>query len=291
MANDTIPLPEISRACYQVLSEKLLPMHYTDLTKLGLGKLGLTDKDVNWQRQIEDVREKMLQASYRDTFYIGQPYCLGGIRWWFETRQLRIFHPTHGVIIPGNASSGRDGAFEALMRDPYLKIKKTDQHPCLNCGQYQRPTWYDRVAKGRANGFVIERHVADWFKLLWPEFYLPPDNQGNWRQFCQHDFKLRLDNTTYEVDVTGPRQNGTFGNPGQGKGKVTFHLVCEITGQDVLWRSVIPGNKYNHEINPDSDGSYPEKMIVWLNCRKWNVDYKGVRSALLPGNQRLTAVA
>lgn len=266
MANDTVPMPEMFDACYRVLSKELAPIHYATLTKLALESLGLSEQDIHWQRQIEDVREKMLLAGYQDAFYIGQPYCLAGLRWWFYTGQARLFHPTQGIIIPGNASSGIKGAFEALMRNGEM-ITKTSAS-------------YGQIAIARARGLVLENHVADWFELNWPEFFLPPDNKAKWQLPCPHDFKLKVDSQTYEVDVSGPRSNGTYGNPGKGKRRVHFHLVCDVIGRDILWKSAVTGSRFNGSIHPDSDGIYPEKMIVWLNCKKYGVDYDRIKQVL-----------
>lgn len=266
MAIDTLPMSEMFSTCYKILKRKLVPIHYATLTEMALAEQGLSKSDVHWERQIEDVREKMLQAGRYETFYTGRPLCLAGIRWWFENEQQRLFHPTDGITIPGNATSGADGAYEALMRDPYMQ-KKTSAPD-------------DRIARTRANGLVLEKHVARWFKELWPRFYLPPDNEGQWKRFCDHDFKLKVDGKTYQVDVSGPRLNGQFGNPGQGKRKTDFHLICEITGQDVAWRSVYQGKDYQGVILPEG-GIYPERMIVWLNCRQNQVDYEAVKNSVL----------
>lgn len=271
MAIDTLPFDTVFPVCRKILDRELRPIHYRELTEKALGQLGLTIKDVHWQRQIEDVREKMLEAGRYETFYIGHPYCLAGVKWWFKSDQTMLFNPTEGIIIPGNAQAGADGAFEALMRDPYMKIKTN------------APT--DRIAKGRASGLVLEKHVAYWFKSKWPMLYVPPDNEGQWTQWCDHDFKLKVNGQIARVDVSGPRQNGLFGNPGQGKRGVDFHLICEITGQDILWRSIFRGDSYKSSIFPDgetSGGFWPERMIVWLNCIRDGIDYKTIRDFLQP---------
>lgn len=269
MAVDTLPFDEIFPVCRKILDQELRPLHYTDLTERGLKQLGLTRQDVNWQRQIEDIREKMLLAGQQDTFYIGKPHCLAGVRWWFESDQLRLFNPTLGIIIPGNATAGANGAFEALMRDPWLKTKT------------HAPD--ERRLRARANGFVLEKHVAHWFQARWPGFYQPPENKGQWEKSCDHDFKLNIKGNVAKVDVTGPRLNGYYGNPGQGKHSTHFHLLCEIVGQDVVWRSVYKGQDYQTYIYPEGQifgGIWPERMAVWLNCHQDGLDYQAIKSAV-----------
>lgn len=271
MAIDTVKMDELFPVCRDILKKELKPIHYTDLTAKALQYLGLTENDVNWQRQIEDVREKMLLAGQYKTFYIGKPYCLAGLRWWFESDQLRLINPTTGIKIPGDASAGADGAFEALMRDPNMKIKTTAP--------------IERIAKVRTSGLVLEKHVAYWFKKNWPVFYLPPDNERQWATPCNHDFKLKIKNNIFKVDVTGKRLNGNYGNPGEGKRAVDFHLLCEIIGPDVLWHSVYRGSDYKKIIIPEGqsfNGMWPERMIVWLNCLRDGIDYQAIKSFLKP---------
>lgn len=264
MAYDTAPMDAVFPACVDVLKDVLTPIHYAALTEHGLSRIGLSKRDVNWKRQIEDVREKLAAAGRFDLFYTGKALgSMVGIRWWFETTQLRLLHPTSGIIIPGNASSGANGAFEALMRDPYY-LTKTNTTP-------------ERRARGRANGLVTEAHVVEWFKKTWPEFFIEPDNKNKWVQHCDHDFKLNVDGKIYKVDVSGKRLAGTFGNPGKGKKHVDFHLLCEIQGENILWRDVRSGADYQGNIFPEG-GIWPERMVVWLNCAKNNIDYAAIKN-------------
>ncbi len=267
MAGDTVPMGLMFDACHRVLVRQMRPLGYTDLTELALAELGLSRQDVHWGRQIEDVREKMLLAGRHDSFYVGAPHCLAGLRWWFAGRQLRLLHPTPGVLIPGNAAWSAEGAFEALVRDPYLKIKTGAPR--------------DRIARVRAWGYVLEKHVSGWFRQNWPQFYLPPENAGRWRAGSDHDFRLRVEDRTLKVDVSGPRQGGGFGNPGNGKRRTDLHLICQMMGEDVLWQAVVAGRDYGRTISPDFGGIWPERLVVWLNCKQAGLDYAVVSQAAL----------
>lgn len=274
MAIDVLPFPDIFKACYQVLQEKLVPLHYVQLTELALQRLGLSRSDVNWQRQIEDVREKFVEAGRNDTFYTGAPLCLAGLRWWFPINQLRLLRPTEGIIIEGNAQCGADGAFKALMRDPYMKIKSQAQ--------------IEWVKMSRANGLVIEEHVANWFKAKWPDFYQPPDNEGVWSAWCDHDFKLNIDGKVFKVDVFGQRLNGHYGNPGNGKRRVDLHLACKIVGQNVLWEAIYTSRTFDSLVFAEF-GLWPEMLVVFLNCKKAGIDYQFVKSYLMPEKMNFAA--
>jgi hypothetical protein len=267
MAKDTLPFSEIFPICANVLRERLVPIHYAELTKMTLEKMGLQKEHVHWQRQIEDVREKMLIAGQYDTFYVGNPLCVGAIKWWFESEQQRLLLPTSGILIPGNASSGASGAFNALMRDPYMIVKTRARN--------------ERIKEARANGFIIEQHVSDWFQLHWPEFWQPPDNQNKFKSWCDHDFKLNLDGKIIKVDVSGKKLNGTYGNPGKGKKKTDFHLLCEIQSANILFSAVRSGSNYMNIIDSELGSIAPERLIVYLNCLKYDMDYGYIKNSLL----------
>jgi len=270
MANDTIPMPQMFTSCYEVLCEKLVPLHYAKITELALSNLGLMRKDVNWHRQIEDVREKMLLAGQYGTFYVSHPLCLGGLRWWFDDVQLRLLKPSDGIIIPGHAARGAKGAFQALMRTEYMRKKTTAS--------------LESIMEGRSRGLVLEAHVAGWFRENWPEFYRSPENEGDWQSPCNHDFKLVIDGQTFEIDVSGPRRDGQFGDPGGGKKKAALHLLCAIDDQNVYWKSIIRGTNFREAVMPDFEGICPERMIVWLNCKREGLDYEAIKAHLISGN-------
>ena len=80
MANDMIPMREMFNACSQVLDRELTPIHYKTLTEMALRELGVSPTFVDIQRQIEDVREKMLCTGRFDTVYVPSPFCLGAKR-------------------------------------------------------------------------------------------------------------------------------------------------------------------------------------------------------------------
>lgn len=241
-------------------------MHYVQLTELALQKLELSRNDVNWQRQIEDVREKFAKTGRNDTFYIGSPLCLVGLRWWFTLTQQSLFRQTDGIIIESDLQCSRDGAFKALLRDPYMGIKNPKASR-------------EQVKMGRVNGLIIEEHVANWFKTKWPEFYQPPDNEGVWEAWCAHDFKLNLGDQVLKVDVFGPSWDGKYGN--HGKERVDLHLACNITGQNILWEAFYTKDTFDSLVFIEL-GILPERLIVFLNCKRAGIDYRAIRNFLMP---------
>lgn len=266
MANDVVPMPKMFKACRDVLGRMLIPLRYDELTMMALSELGLSKSTIHWQRQIEDVREKMLMAGRYGSFYIGAPHCLAGLKWWFKSSQERLIHPTPGILISSSATAGANGAFEALMRNPYL-LKKTSASD-------------ERIMEARAKGMILQSHITDWFQQKYPGFYRPPDNEGRWQIPCDHDFKLCIDGQIFKFDVSGPHLNGRYGNPGNGKKATRFHLLGEIANEGVWLKTVIRGSDYGSIIFPDFEGVWPERLIVWLNCKRERLDYNVIKEQL-----------
>lgn len=266
MANDVVSMINIFPACREILDNALRPIKYTDLVTQALEQLGIPLDYVNFQRQIEDVREKMLIKGMYDSFYIGKPHCYAALNSWFSNGQIDLFNWHKPIVIPGDVSSGVHGAYEAIKRSPTMKKK----NPYANI---------DLVHWARAYGLVIEQHVADWFKTNWPDSVLRPDNYQKWNQWCDHDFKIRIDHRVFNVDVFGPKRDGSYGQPPQKK-QTHFHLMCRAIGKDVLWEGIITGAQYRDtpDIVPEI-GRPPQHMIVRLNCEKFGIPYDVVKAA------------
>jgi hypothetical protein len=129
---------------------------------------------------------------------------------------------------------------------------------------------------------VLERHVADWFRARWPKFFAPPDNEGEWARPCFHDFKLRLPDRVWLLDVTGRKLDGSWRNPGGGKQPVDLHLMCDVAPGDqaVTWHGVLTGDAYRGVVSPLHARS-PVRMCVWLNCLVRGLSYERLGARLL----------
>lgn len=273
MANDVVSFTVLFPLCRQYLDEQLKPLHYEEITRGGIQLLGIPEEQINFQRQKEDVREKMLQAGMHGTFYTGEPYFYGCVRDWFTGYQLPLFNPDvfMPVVIPGSATSGVTGAFEGIMRFPHM-IAKNESVP-------QRLR-----AFGCARGLVIEQHVYDWFKTQWPSMVFPPGNAGQWAKHCDHDFRVKLPNgKMLEIDVWGPSsRNGLYTKP-KYKKSTHLHLQCRIdeTGHNVIWESVVVGDGYeNSDTSIPLLGKSPKQMIVWLNCIRDGIQYDDIKASV-----------
>jgi hypothetical protein len=149
--------------------------------------------------------------------------------------------------------------------------------------QKNRNASRDERVRGLARGMVIQEHTIAWFREHWPEFYRDADNTGQWTRPCRHDFKLQVPgHGVLEIDIAGPRRDGTYGNPVGGKPKTDLHLLCrlDVVGQNIVWEGVVSGKRYAQlqTVVPELTTS-PESLTVWLNCVQAGLDYGGLKHA------------
>jgi len=260
-----ISMKDLFPVCVRVLDKEKTPIHYLKLTSLALER----EMDVflpkpDFMKNAENVREKLLCAEQRGTFYTGSPLCMGALRHWFKTDQLQF--TTDWITIQGSAQAGASGAFESLMRSKYMVIN----NPSL------RNT--ELLNRARSSGLVLENHVSEWFKEKYPTLYQQPDNYGAWDRPCNHDFKLLIGGRPLLVDVAGPDWHGQYGKRGR-KPKTEVHLLCRIAGKDCVFEVVVNGNDFTESMVPMTAFS-PTAFLVWLNCHSQGIDYSAVASSV-----------
>lgn len=259
----TLSMSELFPCCRDILERELRPLHYAKLTEMAIAAMGVPLHHVDRAKEIENVREKLAIAGQYGTCYVPAPYCLVALRYWFPSPQLDLLN-ADSIMIPGHAQHGANGAFEALMRAPYMLTKEL--------------TNTERLNRGRAQGFVTEGHVTPWFKSRWPEFFVEAENRGQWKDPCDHDFKLRINNRLLKIDVFGQRLNGYYRGP-KLKPKADLHLLCRIAGQHVEWHGVRRAIAQGEMVFPETSAS-PIRMVVWLNCLKHGIDYSAIINVL-----------
>ena len=260
-----ISMRDLFPACVDVLDREKRPIHYSELTETAMReRLGIVapKRRDGFTKNAENVREKLLMAGQRGTFYTGDPLYAGALRSWFYS-DAQIELVVDSITIPGSAEAGAAGAFEVLMRDPYMVI----HNPSL--------ANTERLNKTRSRGMVLEKHVSMWFQRNFPEFYEEAGNFENWSRPCSYDFALTIDGRMYLIDVAGPDQYGLFGKRGSKK-PTDIHLMCRILGDNCALEGVVRGNGYRASIDPGSIFS-PTAFVVWLNCAKHGIDYSAAQ--------------
>lgn len=251
--------------CIEVLDEACVPIHYRKLTSVALARLRGFEASSSELKDAENVREKLLEARSRGTAYAGNPHCLGMLRRWFkQPRQPDLLNPDR-IVIPGSAAAGFSAVFESLKRSPFMMTKTIDS---------------DARWRALGKGMVIEKTMGRWFQQRWPTLFLPPDNDGKWREPCSHDFKLKVPGRDpVLVDVWGQAANGEYRAP-PGKKPVHLHLQCRGDDQsdDVIWEGVATETLFGAGLLP-VEALSPIRMVVYLNCLRDGVDYRAMQEA------------
>ncbi len=265
MANDTVPMPAVFSACVAEMEDCLLPLHYQQLTERALARLGIPKQAVNWHRQIEDVREKLVEAERFGTAYTGEPQCLVFLRSWVRSDEPMLFNNIEKpvIIINANFPCSEEACIEALMREPYMLTKTSAPR--------------ERRLRGLAKGMLIEHHIKEYFRSRWPDFYVAADNERKWEMACDHDFKLLVGGKLCKVDIAGEHLNGRFGRS-PGKRGVDIHIMAKLYGDRLVLEGFSPGSQFIAREHLDWWNATPiQPLLVYLNCQKAGIDYASLR--------------
>jgi len=245
LVSQVLSQPLIFMECRKVLDEQIAPIHYADLTKLAIHRLGYSEDEINMFKQKEDVRQ-WLPGKY-DVGYIKHPHYVMYLKSWVSYAvQYSLLNSQNPYIIPANLNDSWKACEELLLRYPYLQ-NKFNKEP-------------EQLAHDRAKGYLIEFHVTGWFKSKWPEFVQEPKNFRLWSEPCSHDFKLALPGITRLVDVMGPNHDGEWSLV-KGKNPTDIHLIADIdTNKNAV---VIEGYKGGEDFNGHIS-KYNTKPIQWM---------------------------
>ncbi|MDZ4263818.1 MAG: hypothetical protein U1B30_15990 [Pseudomonadota bacterium] len=271
MANDVVAIEFLYPACVAELEDRLVPVNYRELTSMALARLGVSRETVNWNRQVEDVRERFADCpKHKDgAGYTGPPSFLAFLNSWIRTEAApHLFNNDKPIVIESNFPSSEEACFEALMREPYMMTKTS--------------TSRERRIRGLARGMLIQHHVCHYFRSRWPAFYVPPENEGKWTMPCDHDFKLIIGVKLRKIDVMGEHLDGRFGLSAW-KRPVWIHILARLYENQLVLEGFKPGPQFSDKDQFDwwdSDSIRP--LIVYLNCQKAGIDYTELRRRTPP---------
>lgn len=280
MRPDIVPQGLLFPAAVEVLERAMQPLHYTELTRLAVEKLALEPGSLAMHKVAEDVREQLLLAGRYETFYLGQPHCLGGLKRWFGGPQESMNFDR--FAISPNSWSCALGSFEALMRHPFTLNKKSGRNAFgIEAEERSDVDWRQirEVCWNRASGYVIEYQVSEYIRKRYPTLYLDAENAGKYKKPCSHDFRIQTRNHIITVDVAGRRRDGRYGKPWL-KGAADMHLLCSLEERDGVvyvegWQT---GGQFGEWKYPEQCKS-PLRFFVWLNCERDGLPYMKLHDA------------
>lgn len=190
------------RNLLSLLRRGLLPIHYKQPGLLVMDHL--SNKRYS---EKTDATEKFRQY-YAETYRSDIGICEGGfyvLREWFPrvsaNGQLSLLPPENTQTIEGNCLVSYDAGYEQAQRSKYMKDHLGDKG---TIDAYER----------QRRGALVEAHVKSYFRIHWPEFYVPATNQGQYATPSCDDFSLAIpDEKLLVVDV---KSESYINNQGQG---------------------------------------------------------------------------
>lgn len=257
--NLTLPArSDLRRACKQILSDSLTPRLYKQLAIMALRELGWTGSQADFNKLAEDIREQVLLARCDGMAYIPKPYCVGVIADWYSP-DATLVNETY-LPIPITVPAALRALEETHWRFPYM----------LNKSGSSEEIKLKRVGKG----LLIENIVSEYFKEKWPDMWRPPENEGQYRMPCPHDFKIELpDGTLYRVDVAGKGQDDLYGTTVYGKQPADFHILAELTRTGALLKGVVYPDVFQSGRIDGVIAQPVQRLIARLNTTKEGYDF------------------
>ena len=266
--DNTLPDNVLFPECSAVLDEYVTPLHYKDLTRMAVERLGYNLDGLNKMRQVEDVRERFPRACRRDygVLYTGAPQCLMVKRHWFPVVKPMLFNADsvdRPMVMPSDFRISIEGAAEALSRAPYMQAHGSDA---------------DVRNLLRARGLMIEAHIKNWFRKQYPRYYREPSNHRQWTKPASEDFLLYLGGAYVKVDVATPGRDGRYGSP---KNPADLHFLCRHEGNLIIWEGVVTGKTWKELMKFTSESTMsPYVILARLNCQVANIDYSVLLNTL-----------
>jgi hypothetical protein len=256
-----LPVRMVVEMAAQILSERMMPMHYKELATLAAERL-LGGEEFCASDIAEDFRGKSkgFPGARLGMFYTGAPGCHVGFYDWFRKGQTQMFGDINlpKVTVPIKNRGVIEAAIEAYMRIGFMANKY---------GITNKEKRFEMVL----TGLIIEETVKSYFIEQWPEYYRPPENHKKYEQYCDHDFRLTVWPKTYRVDVaTMGKYDRDFIKP-QGKPVADIHVLSTMNAQDetVTIHAYTHGEEYRDH-DPKFKRSF-DRMACFLNCKKHGI--------------------
>ncbi len=261
---------DLRPVCGRILDEEIRPIHYADLTRMAINRVGRNG--VDFTKVKEDVREKILMAGLDGCGYIGAPYCYAFKKKWIKGDQA-VLNFEEPIPVPVTVSSSTAGACETIYRFKHMIHKPTGTYIPIDEAE-------PGVVKFRIERAIVEQNVSDYFKQNWPKLWMPPSNDKKYKKPASDDFRIRVKNYIYNFDVFTPGRNGKGGLV-KWKRPAHIHVMAEYDDDGVNIRGFTTGQLFSsHQWSPEE--IYPfHQLVFWLNCMQDDMPYDKIRDAAL----------
>lgn len=256
-----IPASELFPACRSVLENVMVPMHYKALASMAVDLIA-PGKQASIKDIAEDLRGKGKPFPGRR---IGMEYYPRagfkvGMRHWFNLdEQFLGVISMPRIIVKGSLLSFIDAAIQAHVRLPFMMNK----YGLSDAKRFE-------VA---LRGFIVETTVKQYFKDMWPLFYVNAENEGDIRSTCKNDFRLNVNGTVTGVDVATPKKDGTISKP-RFKSPTDIHVFARLDerAEVVEILSFTTGDKYTELFSMWQQQPF-DRLACWLNCKSEGINF------------------
>lgn len=177
---------EIINICYNDLQTNLCPAKYNVLISNAIIKYsGNMPQYSSNTNIIENIRTALDNDNRFSR--IGDGYF--GLRSWYDLELEGFFCKSQWqrLILDMNYDIIIDSAHEARARQEFIYNKYKDNY----LDQFKK------IFKG----FILERHLKLYFATMFPDNYIPPDNENNYTKSSYDDWLLRFDNKRFSFDA------------------------------------------------------------------------------------------
>ena len=256
---DEQTLEGVRAACKILLKQQMKPMHYAELTRRALQIVNLSFDDIGFRKWADELREKVFTAGLDGFVYVGKPHHLVVLSSWFETDWL-FNTDVDAIRIDVTSELATEAAREAALRVPHM-VNKFNDSP-------------EAQAERVARGLLIEKAVSGWFRSTFPTLWRPPDNDGDYKCWCGHDFKLKLRNQTWLCDVAGSHRDGLYGVANGGKPNgAHIHILADDCSLTVNIKGFRYGNEFRGERFAAESSRSIVRLVFFLHCQAMNLNY------------------
>ncbi len=267
-----IDLDQTHTNLVKLLSKELRPIQYRE----AFNRTKVWSQSTKQYSEKTDPCEKFRQR-YAEHNQPGVDFIQGGYlalsRWYPLRHSPSLFPPQENIVIEGSTIVSFDAGYEVARREPFM-LNKFNKSP---------RNLYER----RRRGALIEHHIANYFRLNYPRFFIEANNKGQYEKPSKEDFVLQTDWARIFVDVKslGENTDETFvvTNPSTEVGLYIIGDLSDNENQTIITGMMTTGIvKIMGEKSPRIDDMYLvgtnhlwsiEPLLVMLNMADCGIDY------------------
>lgn len=134
---------------------------------------------------VEKLRQRYAEHDHTSIGYAAGRFYFK--HWFPDGLQPSLLRPDEIQAVDTSPYISYDAGYNYGMRTPYM----------VNHYAKSSRKWFERMRIGG----IVEYHCASFFMANYSDFYLPPDNESDYKSPCSHDFQLKTPFLRFYIDV------------------------------------------------------------------------------------------